>query len=174
MKLNSPIGCIFILLLTSCGSKTASYEIPSHIEMVNGERMLIGEFTQEELMMEFSVFKTSYELYQPSQKAADFLKKISNDLSIEIYLGTWCPDSKRDVPPFLKILASANNPRIHYHLHGVDRTKKDKNGKTAELGVNRVPTMVFFVDGKEMGRIVENPYHETLEEDILDILSKQR
>ncbi|MBX7151360.1 thioredoxin family protein [bacterium] len=175
MKVNVAIGFALILILSSCSTKPIKHEVQtSHVEMVNGERMLIGDFTQNELMNEFTIFKASFDSYQPSQNAIDFLKSFSNNLSIETYLGTWCSDSKRDVPPFLKIFAMANNPHIQCHLHGVDRTKRDKNGETSRLGISHVPTMIFYVNGKELGRIVENPFHETLEEDILDILSKQR
>ncbi|NUM81295.1 thioredoxin family protein [bacterium] len=175
MRLIIPVRFVVFLIVVSCSSTAIKQEVhESHIEIINGKRMLIGEFTKEELLSELSVFKTLYDQYQPSQNAIDFLKTISNDLTIELYLGTWCPDSKRDVPPFLKILSTADNSRIHCNLHGVDRSKKDKNGETVKLGINRVPTMIFYINGQEMGRIVESPYHDTLEEDIVDILSKQR
>ena len=34
----------------------------------------------------------------------DLIKPALNGLNIDVYLGLWCPDSRRNVPPFLKIL----------------------------------------------------------------------
>jgi len=58
----------------------------------------------------------------------------------------------------------------------LDRRKgKVKNSPTGEergLNIIRVPTMLFYKNGKEVNRIVESPI-ESLEEDMAQILSGQ-
>lgn len=61
-------------------------------------------------------------------------------------MGTWCGDSKREVPKLYKILE-------------------------ASLNIHRVPTVIFYKDGKEVNRIVEHPI-KTFEEDIQNIITK--
>ena len=53
----------------------------------------------------------------------------------------------------------------------VDRTKK-ANGLEEGFNVLRVPTFIFYKDGKEIGRFVEHPIDgSSIEEDILKIVS---
>ena len=52
---------------------------------------------------------------------------------------------------------------------GVDRLKKTHDYSIKELKIKRVPTFIFYKEGKEIGRIIESP-NETLEKDFLKIV----
>jgi len=43
--------------------------------------------------------------------------KIGENLKIDVYLGTWCPDSLNNVPKFIKIIdaAAADNLPVNYY-----------------------------------------------------------
>ncbi len=98
--------------------------------------------------------------------------KTGENLKIDVYLAFWCGDSKRNVPPFLKIVEKINkldnNLAVNYYTVKRKPTRKTKYF-VEELKVERVPTFIFYRDGKEIGRIIENP-QKSLIEDFLEII----
>ncbi len=99
--------------------------------------------------------------------------KIGDNMKIDVYLGLWCGDSKNNVPPFLKIIEKIDeisDQKITVDYYTVER-KPSKKVKyfVEELKVERVPTFIFYRDGKEIGRIIENPKNSLIE-DFLEIV----
>ena len=93
-------------------------------------------------------------------------------LSITIVFGTWCDDSQREVPHFLKILQATKFPIDHLTLIAVNRQKQAPGiEQLSSLNVQQVPTIIVFMEKREVGRIVESPT-TTLEEDLNHILEK--
>lgn len=86
--------------------------------------------------------------------------------NIQVVMGTWCSDSKTQVPRFFKILDYTKyQSKINVIL--VDKNKKAKVKKYKSLGIVYVPTFIFYnKHNKEISRIVETP-KETLEKDLL-------
>lgn len=118
-----------------------------------------------------SWFNTEYDSYEPDTELIDYIAEKLIQTNITVVLGTWCSDSHREVPRLLKILDYADFPDDHLTMIGVDRSKKIKGeeGKS-DWEVEFVPTIIFYIDGKEIGRIVESP-QETLESDIEQIIT---
>ena len=87
-------------------------------------------------------------------------------------MGTWCSDSRREVPRFYKILDSLNFPSAKVKLIMVDRKKEAAGIDISPFNIELVPTMIFYNDGLEDGRIIETP-KETLEKDLEEILVKK-
>jgi len=89
-------------------------------------------------------------------------------------LGTWCGDSKKQVPRILKVLEQAEFPNERLEIIALDRRpgryKKSPTGEEKGLNIIKVPTLIFFKNGIEINRIVERPI-ASLEEDILTILN---
>jgi hypothetical protein len=87
-------------------------------------------------------------------------------------MGTWGPDSKREMPRYFATMAAAGISDSVLTMVGVDRTKKDAEGLTEKWGITRVPTFVFLRDGREIGRFVERtPAGSSFEAEIAKILS---
>lgn len=143
----------------------------SHRQTVNNEPMLIGTIDQTELFREFPVFKKNYDSYIPKDSVIQSMKRCSDKIHIEIFLGTWCGDSKRNAAYFLKTLDLAGRPNITYTMIALDRSKKDSEQRTSKHSIRRVPTMVFLKNEKEIGRITEYP-ERSVEEDMLSILGQ--
>jgi hypothetical protein len=114
---------------------------------------------------------TNYVRYRVDESFLDTLKaKVGDNLKIDVYLGTWCPDSLNNVPKFMKIIDVVRNPNVVVNYYNVKRkASKDVKYYAADLKVERVPTFIFYRDGKEIGRIVENP-QKSLVEDFLEII----
>jgi thiol-disulfide isomerase/thioredoxin len=87
-------------------------------------------------------------------------------------MGTWCGDSRRETPRFYKILEETNFDENYFELITVNRSKKTPDNLQEGFNIIRVPTFIFYKEGKEVGRYVEYP-RETLEKDILKIVTGQ-
>ncbi|HOW10674.1 MAG: thioredoxin family protein [Bacteroidales bacterium] len=113
-----------------------------------------------------------FESYSPAGDAIEKLKGINqDDLTIKIVLGTWCPDSRREVPRFMKVLEQWGFPSGKVTFIGVDISKNAPVGGYEELGIERVPTFIIMKNKIETGRIIENPV-TSLEQDMLNILTR--
>ncbi len=100
------------------------------------------------------------------------IKANAKDVTVLLIMGTWCGDSKREVPRYFAIMDAAGIGEQTLTAVGVDRTKKDAGGLTEKWGITRVPTFVFLRNGQEIGRFVEKtPAGSTLEAEIAKILS---
>ncbi len=108
--------------------------------------------------------------YTPDAAAVATIRQNVTGVSAFIVLGTWCPDTRRDLPRFFKIADQAGWPASRMTLLAVDRTKKDPGGETVKWNVTRVPTFIFLRNGKEIGRVTERPT-TTLEQDIAQIVA---
>jgi len=84
-------------------------------------------------------------------------------------MGTWCSDSRRVVPKFLRVLDFLNYPKDSVSILTVGRNKKGRGNETDNMKIDLVPTIIFYKNNLEIGRIVESP-KETIEKDITKIL----
>ncbi|MBQ0736393.1 thioredoxin family protein [Aquimarina celericrescens] len=117
-------------------------------------------------------FNKHYENYTVDTETVTKISPYLKDVSIKAFMGTWCGDSKRETPTFYKILDAAEFDYENLELITVTRAKNTPDGLEKGLDIVRVPTFIFYKDGKEIGRYVEFA-QETLEKDILAIVSGQ-
>jgi len=115
-------------------------------------------------------FNKGYEEYQPDAGImTELIELPKDDLTITIVLGTWCPDSRREVPRFIRMADLWGFSRDKIRLIGVDINKVAPLGDFPALGIERVPTFIFYKNNIEKGRIIEVPV-TSLEQDTRDIL----
>ena len=117
-------------------------------------------------------FNQKFEAYKPDAATITSLKKELKGFKIVGFMGTWCGDSKRETPHFYKILELANFNFNKLELITVNRSKRTPDNLQEGLNIIKVPTFIFYKDGKEVGRYVEYA-RESLEKDILKIVSGQ-
>jgi len=112
-----------------------------------------------------------YKSYHPKAGIINKLKKKSfDDVSITLILGSWCHDSHREVPRFIKILDEIRFPFQKLTMNALDTKKNSPDYDAKSNNVNRVPTAIIYRNGKEIGRIIETP-NKSLEKDLLKILN---
>lgn len=173
MKKSISIILIF-LLCYSCKSQKLNSEFTPE----GKKPYLVGQFEKSALQSENynSWFNSNYENYNPDSEIIEELKEHLKDYDIKLFMGTWCGDSKREVPKVFKILDAANYSNKQLMSVAVSREKETykESPQHEEAGLNivRVPTLIFFKDGKEVNRIIERPI-ETLEKDMLKIVTEQ-
>ncbi len=172
---------LILAFLTSCGNttepdKTAEKVITPEIVENSDEQqnMLIGKFTKEDLLKApyDSWFNAEYNNFKPSAEAMETIKNNISEYEIMVFMGTWCGDSKRDVPKLLKILDEVGYDLSNLTMVGVDRSKTTPEKLEEGWDIDRVPSIIFIKNGKEINRFVEYP-RVTLEEDIAKIVSEQ-
>lgn len=99
---------------------------------------------------------------------------LNKGVSIEVFLGTWCGDSKREVPRFLKMLDEIKFNMSHVKIIAVGASdslyKQSPAGEEKGKGIYRVPTIIVYRNGVEINRINEYPVL-SLEKDFLSIVS---
>lgn len=145
----------------------------------NGKELLLGKIVKNDLTQ--NSFKTwfnqNYDGYLVNKSIAKNLKDSLNSYEIKAFLGTWCSDSKHEVPRFYKVLDAAKFPENQLQVIAVNRTedayKQSPNHEEKGLNIHRVPTFIFYKDGKEVNRIVEHPV-ETFERDIHKIIIENK
>lgn len=115
-------------------------------------------------------FDTGYEHYQPERETLDRLRKMEDSVAITVVYGTWCSDSKREIPRFLKILDSISFPPDRLTLIAVDRTMQLPAGIKEQYQITNVPTIMIIYRGVEVCRIIESP-KTSLEGDMNEGLS---
>lgn len=120
-------------------------------------------------------FDSTYTAYQPDAAITEQLKKQSlEDVKVEVFFGTWCGDSRREVPAFLKLLDRVGFPENNLALIGVGNAdtllKQSPEHEEEGKGIFRVPVMIFYQNGREINRINEFTAY-SLEKDMLDILT---
>lgn len=157
-----------VLLITSCAT-------PKKITATkNKNGNLVGiakknSFQQEPYASEW--FNDYYSHYETDKNVIKQLSSLLKDITIKGFMGTWCDDSRREIPNFYKVLDEAGFNYKNLEMVTVNRQKK-ANGLEQGFNVLRVPTFIFYKNGKEIGRFVEHTVNgNSIEGDFLKILS---
>jgi hypothetical protein len=139
----------------------------------SGKPMLIGPCTREAFSdTSFSWwFNSEYKIYEPDSVTVKEIEYNFDNVKTTIVMGTWCSDSREQVPRFFKVMDETGYPEGDIKMICVNREKTDSSGSVDSLNIELVPTFIFYREGKEIGRITETP-QQTIEEDIYAILKE--
>ena len=156
---------LIVLFLTAC---SASDKL--HTAQYKGKDILVGKGHRSDLEKKYynEWFDANYRDYRPDAKIINQLKPVVNTYKIVILMGTWCPDSREQVPVLFKVLDEAGyrkNPDIYFTPRKYKYYKPAKNYK-----IIRVPTIIVYKDDKEKARIIEYPM-KSIEADLLKIMT---
>ncbi len=139
----------------------------------NGNQHLWGGVQLEDLRQApyKDWFESQYRDYQPSV-SGQFIGTNLEDLTVKVFLGTWCGDTKYLVPRFVKLwealeLDTKALTFVALHNKG-QKYKQGPNGEEKGLNIHRVPTFIFEREGVEVARIVERTLN-SLETDLFQI-----
>ena len=128
-------------------------------------------------------FLTRKQTYQPNQEAMSQLREYADKYVIIAFSAGWCKDCAVNIPVLAVINeASGLDVRVFGGL------KKDPLGQGRKwrippsprevetLSVDKIPLIIIADrDGREMGRIVENPTQQpTLEQELCEIIKSKR
>ncbi|HYC87832.1 MAG TPA: peptidylprolyl isomerase [Thermoanaerobaculia bacterium] len=137
----------------------------------------IGPMTEERLLSIVPDYAQRRGDYTPDITVLEMMKSyVRAGDRVEVYMGTWCPDSQREVPKFLRIrddLRSQFGVELPAKFVAVDRSKQKPEALIAGKGVEKVATFIYYRGDEELGRIVEKTQSPLFEDDLLSIVAKQ-
>lgn len=131
---------------------------------------LVGSITRQQIEEAAPEWVEAEVGAEPEAAASHGLAAVPPGAEVTVILGTWCSDSRREVPRLWRALDEAGGTvpfKISYI--GVDSDKKEPAAEIAAAGLRYVPTLIVRRDGREVGRIVESAPHG-VERDLLALL----
>jgi len=151
-----------------------------NIETENYGEILLGNISRED----FDTYLPSwYAEYEPDPVTTSRIGDYLEDVSITCVFGSWCSDSRREIPRMWRILEMAGYPDLEIEYLGVGSSRfTPESGIPEKLlrwsdrvksyyDVQRVATFIIYRNGREIGRIIESP-KDSLEQDLLEILQR--
>jgi len=169
-------GCslLFFLLLPLCAQAQEPLPAPAPAAETPAPaepQILVGTVTREQIEAACPEWVRSEVQAAPDAETAKTLAGVEPGAEVTVFLGTWCSDSRREVPRLWKALDLVGG-EVPFQVRyvGVDRQKKEPAGEAASAEIRFVPTFIVSRDGHELGRIVEQPPHG-LESDLLALLT---
>jgi tetratricopeptide (TPR) repeat protein len=152
--------CTFFLFTNSYSQEINFYK------NAKGDSHICGEFPLNYLEIDsiysewFNKYYSEFKLPKKRLRLKSKLKKTT----VDVYLGTWCGDSKKWVPQFVKLWDELGLKRSQLRLIGLynddKRYKTSPNGEEQGQQIHRVPAFVFKSNGVEYARIVESPKND--------------
>jgi thiol-disulfide isomerase/thioredoxin len=149
------------IYLASCGGTQI---------LIHPHQSHAGPMTVEDLWQTAPVWKSICDHYTPDPAVVSQLRS-ATPARVTVYFATWCGDSKRAVPRFLKAVQEAGNPHLAVELFGIGPDFLSPLETIRERDLTNVPTFVVQRDAKEIGRVVETPTTATVEQDVAAILT---
>ena len=133
------------------------------------DEILEGRISRKDLSARYSWFENTRQEYIPDDSVVKTLLPYSRQLQFVVVMGTWCGDSRKEVPAFFSLMDALHILDKHIELIGVGREKRSSKVDVAPFRIEYVPTIIVFYKRKEVGRIVEAP-KVSLEKDLLQML----
>lgn len=160
---------MFCLLLVVTQTFAQDYKIIP--DEKNGEPLILGYCPASAMndSVFFNTWTSEYNNYQPDYETLDKIEGKLDQINITIVFRSTCSDSREQLPRLFKILDELNYDLNSITLIGVNREKKGLSSEAEGLEIELVPTIIFYKNGSEIGRIVETPA-ESLEKDLLKIV----
>ena len=170
MKPPAPLAVLAGILGLACASPTPPAPQTAAVAQPEEKPVIVGEATREKIEAAPEWMAAEAES-RPNAEASKALASVPPGAEVTVFLGTWCGDSRREVPRFWKALDLAG-PDVPFAIHYicVDRQKKEPSAPVTNNDIRYVPTFIVFREGREVGRIVEESPHG-IEKDLLALLT---
>lgn len=167
-----------ILLIAAITMSLSAQKLNQEYTDKKDKKHLIGQCNRDGFSAEpySKWFTTNYDMYNVDKVTLKRCKRKIKNVKVQIFMGTWCGDSRKEVPRFYKMLdelgfdeedvelINLNNSRDHNY-------KKSPTHEERGKFIHRVPTFIVYKKGEEIGRIVEAPV-TSLEMDFTQILNE--
>ena len=156
-------------------SATGSLNVVKESPTGEGEVELFGPVDRQGFSMEPFVqwFQENYDDYDPDPAVLEKIGPLVKNCEIEVFMGTWCSDSRRQIPYLYHILDAVRFQERSLNVCAMARAsagpRRCPNDEDQGRNIIRVPTIIVSRDGEELGRIIEYPV-DSLEEDLLAIV----
>ncbi|MFT5249833.1 MAG: thiol-disulfide isomerase/thioredoxin [bacterium] len=142
-------------------------------DTIDDNMMLIGMINEEGLQDKEFIdwYKENYNGHILDTITINEIKPKINEVTIKVFMGTWCSDSQREVAALYKILNEAEYDISKLEIIALSQEKDTPDHLEKGFNIEYVPTIIFYKNEIEIGRFVELA-QDTLEKDMLAILSE--
>jgi len=169
----------YILISLSC-HHTLVPQTPASVSMevtdTKGNTQLLGKASRKRLEQApfGDWYNKNYDSYVVDSAVAGQLRQELAGKQVMVFMGTWCGDSRREVPRFYKILdycgIDTGSIQLITVAASADQYKQSPGHEERGRDIFRVPDFIVLDHGRELGRVVESPV-ASLEKDLLSIVS---
>lgn len=164
-------GALGVLLLVAVGAGCSAGRSAPRGTEAPPKPELTGELTRAQVEAAVPDWLEAQAAADPDPGAVEALAEVPEGAELVIYLGTWCPDSRREVSRFWRVLDEAGGELpFTVRFVGVDRAKTEPAELVSGADLHYVPTFIVRRGGVEAGRIVETS-PRSVEEDLLALLT---
>jgi len=174
---------VFIAIITvSCGNKNNYQQLTTKKKFIEFNKtvpyeetvMILGKANENGFKKEpfDSWYIENYNEYTIDSTYISSLKSSLKEVKIKAFMATWCSDSQREIPRFVKILRAVEYDINDVEFIAVSKEKDTPAGFEVGLHIQYVPTLIFYKNDKELNRIIEYPVN-SLEQDMITILTGQ-
>jgi cyclophilin family peptidyl-prolyl cis-trans isomerase/HEAT repeat protein len=137
--------------------------------------LIVGELTTDRITSTLPVYVQKKDEYKPDVTVLEMMKPLvrAGD-RVEVFMGTWCDDSQREVPKFLRIaddLKSQFGVELPVRFVAVDKSKQQPAALLEGKSLAKVATFIYYRGDQELGRIEERP-QGVFEDDLLALMAK--
>lgn len=148
---------VWLVSIAGCATTHATETVASGAHARRS--VLVGLVNKQQIFEADARWEPAYSSAVIDPEAARALAAAPVGARVDVFLGTWCGDSVREVGRFLRYLDSMGSAPFEVRLIAVDRTKSAP-GFSEGVGLRYVPTFVVVRGGREVGRIIESPPNE--------------
>lgn len=134
---------------------------------------LLGVVTADQIMNSDHLFKIHTQRYEPNTEALQYLNNYQDTLSIQIFFGSWCRESKKYLPGLIKTLKLSAPEKVAIKYIGVNAKKNFPDLFLKMYNIKYIPTVVIQKGNEEIGRIEEAPT-QPIEIELVEILKKEK
>ena len=177
----SAVVLIILFTMNVLMNKTTAQEAVNRVpepKDICTEKIITGKTNLEQLeqISEFWIeYLSHYANYVvDAEKLAEIGQELENrPIKIIAVIGSWCGDTKEQLPVLQKILDNLPKDKLAIDYIGVNRDKLADDLDISFLNIDLIPTFIFYENDQEMGRMVETP-SSTMENDMIRILKKEK
>lgn len=176
MKINSVYSFLCLTILVGSSHCLMAQTVDANSKTAEKPAMLLGPSSPKLLEQEpfAKWFIPNFDKYQVDSSLIPAIKKAFKGKRMEFFVGTWCGESRADMPGVLKILQAAQVDSAQFKLIFLNNSgtmnRQSPGHEESGKKIVRVPTYIFYKGKKEIGRIIDAPV-ESFEKDLLKILT---
>lgn len=160
------LACLCILMLSACSlHRGQAPEVKKEKPVLVG---VVERAAVEEVVPDWVEAEVSSDI---EPEAAGALLDVPPGAEVQVFFGTWCGDSRRELARLWRALDEVGG-EVPFPIRfiAVDRAKAEPAAEIAGIDLRYVPTFVVRRGGQEVGRIIETSPHG-IERDLLDLLT---
>ena len=132
------------------------------------------QWIEPDLLMDaYPRYRRVYSNYQPKDSVVQQIADIEGAVEVLAFYGTWCRDSRREVPRLLKVAAELGETADFYVQLIPVNESRERLDAGRQVSIAKTPTLVVYINGGEVGRIEERAEPDT-ERALLKILKERK